>query len=178
MSDNARADAVARIIEPVVTAAGYDLDDVVLSQAGRRIVVRVAVDADGGIDLDAVADISREISEALDADTSGKGLGNDPYTLEVGSRGVSAPLVLERHWRRNVGRLVTVAFADRARAKVSGRIAAADADAATVTTDNGDQQVAYADIKRANIQVEFTKGGAAATADEPTDDSADDDEEI
>ena len=48
-------------------AAGYDLEDVVVTTAGRRSVVRVVVDRDGGIDLDAVAEVSSAVSDALDA---------------------------------------------------------------------------------------------------------------
>lgn len=186
MSDDARRDAVARIIEPVVVAAGYDLDEVSLAQAGRRIVVRVAVDADHGINLDAVADISREISDVLDAG-SRPPLGDDPYTLEVGSRGLSAPLLLERHWRRNIGRLVLITFTDKTRPKLTGRVLAAAADSATVAADDGEHQVEYADVRRANVQVEFTKsvaGSAPDTEAEPADEdesadelSDDDDEE-
>ena len=155
MSDDSRAAAVARVVEPVVTAAGYDLDDVALAQAGRRVVVRIALDADTGITLDAVADVSRAVSDALDASTA---LGNDPYTLEVGSRGVSAPLLLERHWRRNAGRLVSITFLDRGRAKLTARIVSAAPDAATVSDDGGDVvTIPYAEIKRASVQIEFTK---------------------
>lgn len=185
MSDDARRDAVARIIEPVVVAAGYDLDEVSLAQAGRRIVVRVAVDADHPINLDAVADISREISDALDAG-SHPPLGDDPYTLEVGSRGVSAPLQLERHWRRNIGRLVLITFTDKTRPKLTARVVGAAADGATLTTDDGEHEIAYADIRRATVQVEFTKSVAASAPDAEIDEtdesdeveeSADDDEE-
>jgi len=179
VSDDARRDAVARIIEPVVVAAGYDLDEVSLAQAGRRIVVRIAVDADHGIDLDAVADISREISDALDTG-SRPPLGDDPYTLEVGSRGVSAPLLLERHWRRNIGRLVSITFSDKTRPKLTGRVVAAAAAATTLTTDDGEHEVAYADIRRANVQVEFTKSVAGSAPDAASDDVDDlsDDEEL
>lgn len=182
MSDDARRDAVARAIEPVVVAAGYDLDEVSLAQAGRRIVVRVAVDAEHGINLDAVADISREISDALDAGPRPP-LGEDPYTLEVGSRGVSAPLVLERHWRRNIGRLVLIAFTDKSRPKLTGRVLAASADSANLAADDAEYTVEYADIRRANVQVEFTKsvaGSAPDTTDDEVDEldePADDDEE-
>jgi len=177
VSDDARRDAVARIIEPVVVAAGYDLDEVSLAQAGRRIVVRVAVDADNGINLDAMADISREISDALDAG-SRPPLGDDPYTLEVGSRGVSAPLLLERHWRRNIGRLVLVTFTDKSRPKLTGRVLAATGDGATLDADDGEHEVAYDDIRRANVQVEFTKSVAGSAPETPDDDIPDHDENV
>ena len=57
------------VLAPVVAATGCDLEDVTVAAAGRRSVVRVIVDTDGGVDLDAVAAVSRAVSEALDADT-------------------------------------------------------------------------------------------------------------
>src|SRR5512142_1655237 len=100
---------VRAVIEPVVVAAGYDLEEVGLSRAGRRHVVRVLVDADGGINLDDVAVVSREISAALDAaeENGGEVLPGE-YQLEVGSPGIDRPLTLPRHWRRNITRLVAV----------------------------------------------------------------------
>ena len=50
------------LLRPVVADAGYDLDDVSVTAAGRRSLIRVSVDADGGIDLDAVATVSRVVS--------------------------------------------------------------------------------------------------------------------
>src|SRR5437763_9541936 len=58
---------IRTLIEPVVETAGYDLEEVGLSRAGRRFVLRVLVDTDGGINLDDVAVVSRDISAALDA---------------------------------------------------------------------------------------------------------------
>jgi ribosome maturation factor RimP len=94
-------------IEPVVTGAGYDLEELSVTPAGRRSVVRVVVDRDAGVTLDDVAEISRVVSEELDARDDG--MGRTPYVLEVTSPGVDRPLTEERHWRRNTGRLVTVA---------------------------------------------------------------------
>src|ERR1700759_4372206 len=106
--DLAAAKARVRgVVEPVIIAAGYDLEDLGLSRAGRRHVLRVLVDRDGGINLDDVAVVSREISSALDAaEETGGDLIAGEYQLEVGSPGVDRPLTLPRHWRRNIGRLV------------------------------------------------------------------------
>ena len=82
----------ARVIEPVVDGAGYDLEDLSVSRAGRRHVVRVIVDADGGINLDAVADVSRAVSAALDAaEEAGGDLVAGEYQLEVSSPGRGPP---------------------------------------------------------------------------------------
>jgi len=138
---------IAAVIEPVVAAAGYDLEEVAVSRAGRRHVVRVLVDADGGINLDDVAVVSREISNALDeADEAGGEVLGGEYQLEVSSPGVDRPLTQPRHWRRNVGRLVVVNGR-------TGRISAAD-DQGIVLDE---QEIAYPDLGPGKVQIEFKR---------------------
>src|SRR6476646_3577623 len=84
------------LLRPVVTDAGYDLEDVTVSAAGRRSLVRVTVDADGGIDLDAVATVSRIVSDAMDADAASSAVLAGSYVLEVSSPGVDRPLTQPR----------------------------------------------------------------------------------
>lgn len=132
-------------ITPVVVEAGFDVEEIVLRPAGRRTQLVVAVDGDA-VTSDGLAALSGRISEALDAADA---MGEQAYTLEVSSRGVSRPLTLPRHWRRNIGRLVKVELVDGS--TVTGRIESADPDSATVTG----QRVALVDVQRAVIQVEF-----------------------
>ena len=54
------------VVGQLTTEAGYDLEELAVRSAGRRRVVRVVIDADGGVTLDAAAEISRAISERLD----------------------------------------------------------------------------------------------------------------
>ncbi|OJF10491.1 ribosome maturation factor RimP [Couchioplanes caeruleus] len=167
---------VRSVIEPVVVAAGYDLEEVNLSRAGRRHVVRVLVDADGGISLDDVAVVSREISAALDAaEEAGGELLAGEYQLEVGSPGVDRPLTLPRHWRRNVGRLVAVTVAGRSS---TGRVVAAD-DAGIVLDSGGTtSEVAYADLGPGRVQIEFKRLDEAVFADEDDLDDEQDDDDV
>ena len=141
------------LLEPVVAATGSDLEDVQIRAAGRRSVVEVVVDRDGGVTLDDVAEIARVVSEALDADDP---LGETPYTLEVGSRGVDRPLTLARHWRRATGRLVTVSA--RGAATLTGRIVSTDELTADLDVDGTGHHVTFADVTKAVVQVEFGKG--------------------
>lgn len=105
----ARRARLRSVIEPVLTGSGYDLEDLTISRAGRRHVVRVIVDSDAGVTLDDVADVSRAVSAALDrAEETGPELIAGEYQLEVSSPGVDRPLTQPRHWRRNRGRLVRV----------------------------------------------------------------------
>jgi ribosome maturation factor RimP len=145
---------------PVVAGAGFDLEDVAVSSAGRRSVIRVVVDRDGGVDMDAVATVSRVVSEALDAaDVTGVAA----YTLEVTSPGVDRPLTEPRHWRRAAGRLVTVARAGGA--TLTGRVVAANDDAVVLDVAGTQETLPYADLGPGRVQVEFDRpaaGGGAA----------------
>ena len=140
-------DRIAAVIQPVVAAAGMDLESVRVTAAGRRRLLRVVVDSDGGVSLDDAAAVSRELSAALDTVAV---MGDFPYTLEVSSPGVGRPLG---------GRLVKVTVTDSGGARaVSGRISAADADGVTLDVE-GDpktrRRFPYALLGPGAIQVEF-----------------------
>ena len=142
---------VHEALQPVVAAAGYDLEDVSVSAAGRRSVVRVIVDRDGGVDLDAVADVTRAVSAVLDETEV---MGTAPYVLEVSSPGVDRPLTEPRHWRRASGRLVRVAVTDNG--TVTGRVSDADDAGVRIDVDGTEQTFAYAALGRGQVQVEFS----------------------
>jgi ribosome maturation factor RimP len=142
------------LLEPVVRVAGYDLEDVTVSSAGRRSVVRVIVDADGGVDLDAVAAVSRLVSETLDADAEADRVLRGAYVLEVSSPGVDRPLTEPRHWRRATGRLVTV---DLAGVPVTGRITGADATSVRLDVDGKPRTEPWDRVGRGRVQVEFNR---------------------
>jgi ribosome maturation factor RimP len=158
------------VVEPVVVKAGYDLEDLNLSRAGRRFVVRVLVDKDGGIGLDDVAVVSREISEALDtADEQGGEVLAGEYQLEVGSPGVDRPLTEPRHWRRNIGRLVAVNG-------LTGRVLRADDTGVTLDVDGAERELAYPELGRGLVQIEFKRMNEADFGDEDEADEEDEDE--
>ncbi|MGQ5260174.1 ribosome maturation factor RimP [Micromonospora sp. ZYX-F-536] len=188
----ARRTRLRAVIEPVVNGVGYDLEDLTVSRAGRRHVVRVIVDADGGIDLDAVAEVSRAVSTALDAaEETGGDIVAGEYQLEVSSPGVDRPLTLPRHWRRNVGRLVKVTVRGAAvlpdqrgeqptgDRQLTGRVVAADDEGIQLETDDGRASWAYAQLGPGRVQVEFTRLAELGEPDEFDDaDDIDDSDDI
>lgn len=165
----ARRALVRAVIEPVVAAAGYDLEEFAVSRAGRRHLVRVLVDGDGGVNLDEVADLSRDLSAALDEAERTRGeLFAGEYVLEVGSPGVDRPLTHPRHWRRNVGRLVAVSAAGD---RLTGRISTADEERVTLDVAGVPRQFGYAELGPGRVEIEFSR------LDELSDDEEEEDEE-
>jgi len=145
-------DRIERELETPLGALGLDVEAVELTPAGNRRVLRIAVDGDNGVTLDEVAEAARAISEVLDASDV---LGEQPYTLEVTSRGVDRPLTLPRHWRRNATRLVKVT--DTEGTSFTGRIVEAGPEAATLDVDGTHREVDYTDVAKALVQVEFNR---------------------
>ncbi len=176
------AAAVHAAIGPAVAAAGFVLEGVGLTRAGRRSVVAVVVDlpdeATGSLDLDQVAVVARAVSAVLD-DPAGDSalesvLGATPYVLEVSSPGVDRPLTQRRHWARARGRLVTLTGAGGD--AMTGRVERVD-DAGVLL---GESLLSWEALAGAagRVQVEFSRVDEAdATGDDTTDDGTDSTEE-
>ena len=144
--------AVRAIAEPVVVAAGLDLEDLAIEKVGRREKVSVIVDTDGGVSLDAIAEVSSALSAALD---EAGDVASSSYVLEVSSPGVDRPLTLPRHWRRNTGRLVAIDLEDGS--SITGRITGNDESTVTLDVNGEAQQLALGQVQRAIVQVEFSR---------------------
>lgn len=152
MSAAARRDHLMELIQPVAAEAGLDLEDVTVANAGKRRLLRVVVDRDGGVTLDDTSELSRVLSDTLDSTDA---MGSGPYTLEVTSPGVDRPLTEPRHWRRATGRLVRVLLRDGS--EFIGRVESADETGVSVKVDGGSRTVGYGELARGEVQVEFRR---------------------
>ncbi|HXF71534.1 MAG TPA: ribosome maturation factor RimP [Actinomycetota bacterium] len=146
---------VEALVRPVVEAAGMELVEAVLGRERGRRVLRVTVDREGGVDLDAISEVSERISRRLDLEGFDPGAG--PYSLEVSSPGLERPLREPRDFRRRVGERVRV----RTKEPVGGarthegRLAAADEEAIVVAAGGGERRIAYAEIRSARVVVDW-----------------------
>ena len=159
-------DRIRSTLQVPLDKLGLVIEDLTITPAGKRSVLRIAVDdALADVDptdtdspippltLDDVADATRAISDALDASDV---TGSQPYVLEVSSPGVGRPLTSWRQWRRNVGRLVSVTGLDGT--TTQGRILRVDETTATVRpASGGEVVVGLTDVRRARIDVEFAR---------------------
>ncbi|MGZ4466709.1 MAG: ribosome maturation factor RimP [Nocardioides sp.] len=152
MSTDQTRDRLAEVLTAPLAASGYDVEAIELTPAGKRRLLRVAVDKDGGVTMDDIAEATREVSRLLDESDT---MGEQAYTLEVTSPGTDRPLTLPRHWRRNEGRLVKVTTTGGD--TLAGRITGSDEQGARLDDEGTTHEVAYADVKKAKIQIEFNR---------------------
>ncbi len=145
---------VIELLDGEFARAGYDIEDVVVDAGARPARVTVVADADGGLDLDAVAELSRIASALLDD------LDSAPYVLEVTSPGVDRPLTSDKHFRRARGRRVELTLSDGS--TLTGRLGELREGIVGLVVRNGARgaltvrDVDRDSITKAVVQVEFS----------------------
>jgi ribosome maturation factor RimP len=153
------AERLEALIAPVATRHGYELVAIEMAGGHRQPIVRVYLDREEGLDIDAIVSANGWISELLDMeDPIGK-----PYTLEVSSPGIDRPLQGTRDFRRFLGQIATVkALTDAGRATYTGTITDVDDDSVTLHTDDTDVRILVEAITKARLKgdVDFNREGS------------------
>jgi ribosome maturation factor RimP len=144
---------VETLIRPVVEETGLELWEVTYRKEGGRMVLRVTVDREGGVDLDAISETSERISRRLDVE----GFGASRYQLEVSSPGLTRPLRRPRQFQLSVGERVKVKTSEPVGGSKTheGELVSADAEAIVIATDGGDLRVPYASLASAKTVFEW-----------------------
>ncbi|MCT2594824.1 ribosome maturation factor RimP [Streptomyces sp. N2-109] len=154
------------LLEPLVGGRGLDLEEITVTPAGKRRVLRVVVDSDDGVQLDTCAELSRELSELLDDSDV---MGGAPYVLEVTSPGAERQLTTRRHYDRAVDRLIKVQSHDGD--ELVARIIAVDDEGVDLEVPGVKgrkptrRRLAFDAIETARVEIEFNRKAAEHTAD-------------
>ncbi|MGZ2357306.1 ribosome maturation factor RimP [Streptomyces sp. 372A] len=146
------------LVEPLVSAEQLELEEIEVSRAGRRRVLRIVVDSDEGVELDTCAELSRAISAKLDETDV---MGEDEYVLEVSSPGADRPLSEHRHYVRATGRLARLTL--REGGELVARILAVDEDGLDLEVPGVKgrkptaRRIAFDEIAKARVELEFNR---------------------
>ena len=153
MSDRTVVTRVTELVLPILTDLHLELYDLEFGGGVLKVTIDTPPGSPAGVDVDALSLASRLISRELDH--------VDPipghYTLEVSSPGLERPLRRPEHFRREVGKEVSVRLrnvTDGSR-RLRGVLVAADDHSATVRVGDADQQISYGDIDRARTVFEW-----------------------
>jgi len=135
------------LIDGYLKAEGLELDDLEMIGEGRGPVLRVTVDADGGVGVDRLAETSRGLSRLLDDDQRLQ----KTYILEVTSPGLERKLRRPQHFAKSIGREVVVKThqeIDGVRVH-RGTLESSDDDACVIVVEGNDRRVSHAAIASA-----------------------------
>ena len=146
------ADTVRRIwelLEPAMVREGLELVEVECGNHGPKSLVRIFLDKEGGIDLDACANASRLIGALMEAEDIIPGA----YTLEVGSPGIDRPVRKEADFVRFAGETVKI----KTYAPVNGRkafrgtLGGIENDLVSIDCDGQRFDIHLENLRRANL---------------------------
>lgn len=140
------ASRVSELVEPLIVARGAELYDVVLGGATLQVLVG------GGVDLETLAEITRDVSKALDDDDPMP----DRYTLEVSTPGLERTLRTPAHFTGAIGEQVKIKTTATSEVRrVDGVLAAADDEGFVVDTGTEQRRLSYAEVERARTVFEW-----------------------
>jgi ribosome maturation factor RimP len=151
-------DTIVRVLAPAVTDLGLGLYDVDVTGSGRARILRVMVDREGGVDLEAIAAATQAVSPLLDAPPLDAVISG-PYALEVSSPGLERPLRTPAHFAGAVGETVSIkirAGDEHGARRVRGVVTAADDTGFELTLDDATvQRVEYGSVTQAHTVFEW-----------------------
>lgn len=146
-------DRVMELARQVAEGHGVTAEDVQLLGRGRRTLLRVTIDKEGGVTLDDCEAFSRDIEALLDVEDPMGG----PYTLEVSSPGLDRPLRNINDFRKNTGKLARVITRQKIgnQSFFVGRIAGVDDERVRLLVGDREVEILLVDISRARLEVEM-----------------------
>jgi ribosome maturation factor RimP len=155
-----QSERLAAVLEPVVRDLGLELYDVEVGGSNRARTLRVLIDREGGVDLEAITSATEALTPVLDENPDVAAALPGSYLLEVSSPGLERPLRTPVHFRRALGTTVSVKSrnSDGAVERRRAVLAAADDDGIEIEIDGARERVEYADIVASHTVFEW--GGA------------------
>jgi ribosome maturation factor RimP len=147
-------EAVQRAIEHLLEAEDMSLVDLQWSRRGRRWVLALFIEKEGGITLDDCAYMSRQVGERIEVDN----LIGHAYTLEVSSPGLDRPLRTLADYERFQEHLVriTTTIPIQGRSTIVGRLKSVEGQTVLVEAKRtGMVSIPFGQIKYARLEVEF-----------------------
>jgi len=149
---------VTALAHPLVEEEGIELWGVDFRSEGGRWVLRLTLDREGGISLDDLTRVHRQLSDLLDAHD----LVPWRYTLEVSSPGVNRPLLRPSHYQRYLGkrvRIQTRQLQHGRRVFVGTLQEVGQGQVALLESNIGEVQIAWGDILKATAEHDFPVPG-------------------
>ena len=145
------SDRIAAMIEPALTAMGYEIVRVQLGGGRRSATLQIMCDREDGrpVTLDDCAEISRLASAVLDVEDPIAG----EYTLEVSSPGLDRPLTRPKDFERFAGAeaRVELSLPVDGQRRFKGVLRGLDEEAVILETGDGRRRLALADIEKAKL---------------------------
>ena len=145
-------DQLLHIVRGTVQELGFELVDLRLSGHPSRPILKVRADRPAGPGAVITTDDCAFLSRALERRLEAEGAVGATYVLEVSSPGVERPVRFPVHWRRYVGRRVTLRAAGVAGRPIAVIRGVPDDETVELELPGGEQvRMAMHDVREATL---------------------------
>lgn len=152
MDESERPVKIEETVAPVIWSHGLDLVDLELRREGRRLVLRIYVDKDGGATIHDCERLSHEAGDVLEV----SGLIPEAYDLLVSSPGLDRVLRKDREFRWARGKRLRCWLREPlvGRTEVRGRLVEVSADQLVLETEAGRIELPRAALTKTRLEAE------------------------
>ena len=164
LGDELLRERLTELLEPVIEALGYELVLLEYSPSRGASMLRLYIDAPGGISVDDCARVSREVAGLMDVEDPIQGA----YQLEVSSPGLDRPLAKVEHYERFIGQEAKIQLlapresGKAGRRRFVGSIAGVSKHSVTLNTPEGPVEFEFSEIERARLVPEYEQGNVGS----------------
>ncbi len=147
------AEQVIRAVEPILQESALELVDIEFQPSGKRWLLRLYIDKEGGVNIADCEWVSKEMNRLLDVED----IIDHPYVLEVSSPGLTRRLRKKADFARAKGktcRIVTGVAID-GKNEFRGEIIDVGEDEVEVREERDIHRIPLSVIKKANLEFEL-----------------------
>jgi ribosome maturation factor RimP len=150
MGRNDLVEKLTALLEPLAAEHGLELVAVEQSGGRKSTIIRVLLDREDGLDIDAICEANNWVSDALDEADPFTG----PFVLEVSSPGVDRPLRTREHFERFAGETVSVKTTvhSPARSSWSGTLVGLEGDDVLLEVDGERVRIPFDTVHKARLK--------------------------
>ncbi|MCG8378093.1 MAG: ribosome maturation factor RimP [Proteobacteria bacterium] len=145
--------ALLDLIEPEVSALGYELLGIELNRDGHGSILRVYIDKPDGITIDDCVTVSQQLTGMLDVEDPIKG----QYELEVSSPGLDRPIFTIEQFRKYIGETIKLRLYEKIneRKRFTGVLISVENDVILINCENEDFEVPVNMVDKARLVPQF-----------------------
>ena len=144
---------ITGLVEPILRDYRLDLVDVEFHPVGKRWLLRIYIDKEGGVTISDCEHVSRELAQTLDVED----VIEHTYTLEVSSPGLTRALKKKKDFERYMGKQCRIVTSSPVEGKndFKGVIGPVTEDGVEIWVNTDAYRIPFSLVKKAHLEFDL-----------------------
>lgn len=140
---------IKEVVQPILDEEGLFLVDIVMKGNIGNQKILILADGDEGISIDQCGRVSRKLGRIIEEED----LIDTKYTLEVSSPGLDFPIVMDRQYKKNIGRNLSIEL--ESGENLEGELLRVTMDDISVKDKKEERIISFKEIKQSKVKISF-----------------------